>query len=100
MIYSIHYTPRAINDLDKVVNYIEQELFSPTSAERFAQGIFTVIDRLKFNAGVFAISAYKDVLRYNIAARHVLYKGFAIIYSIHGNAVVVHRVMHGSLVKG
>ena len=25
---------------------------------------------------------------------------FAIIYSIHGNLVLIHRIVHGSLIKG
>ena len=97
--YSIHYTTRAKRDIQSVYNYIEYELFNPISAKRFLEGIYAKINQLTFNAGIFAKSIYKDVLKYDPAARHVVYKGFAIIYSIHGNLVVVHRVIHGSLIK-
>ena len=99
MIYDIKLRPQAVRDITKIVVYIEQELFNPIAAERFGRGMYTKIDQLKLNAHMFAISSYKDVLRYDDAARHVIYKGFAIIYSIHGSLVVVHRVIHGSLIK-
>ena len=99
MNYLIRHKPQAGKDIDKILDYIEYELFNPIAAERFARGLDAKIDQLKFNAGIFAISTYKDVLKYDAAARHVLYKGFAIIYSIHGNLVVIHRVIYGSLIK-
>ena len=99
MVYNIKYKPQAEKDIDNIIDYIEQELFSPVVAERFARGLFTKIEQLRLNAGIFAISTYKDVLKYGAAAHHVLYKGFAIIYSFHDNWVVVHRVIHGSLIR-
>ena len=99
MIYEVKINIRAKKGIERVIDYIEQELYNPIAAERFARGIYAKIDQLKFNAGIFAISTYKDVLKYNPAARHVTYRGFVIIYSIHGSLVVVHRVIHGSLIK-
>ena len=99
MIYSIRYKPRAKKDIVRVADYIEYELFNPTAAKRFFEGLYAKIAQLKFNAHVSAISIYKDILKYDDNARRVLYKGFAIIYSIHGKMVVVHRVIHGSLIK-
>ena len=100
MMYNIHIKPRAASDLEQVIDYIEYELFNPLAAERFARGLRAKIDSLSLNAGIFAKSIYKDVLEYDPAARHVIYKGFAIIYSIHGKRVVIHRIIHGSLIKG
>ena len=96
MIYNIHIKRRAMKDIQKVVDYIEYELYNPITAQRFFDGFDAKIAQLSLNAGIFAKSTYKDVLKYDDNARHVLYKGFAIIYSIHGNLVVVHRVIHGS----
>ena len=100
MMYSIHYKFRAKKDIQQVYDYIENELFNPTAAKRFIEGIYAKIDQLKYNASIFAKSIYRDVLKYDVAARHVTYKGFAIIYTVHGNLVVVHRIIHGSLIKG
>ena len=100
MIYRIQYRPQAIRDIQKVVDYIEYEQFNPVAAEDFFNGIYAKIDQLMLNAGIFAKSTYKDILKYDANARHVIYKGFAIIYSIHGKRVVIHRIIHGSHIKG
>ena len=99
MIYKIQIKLQAIEDFESVIDYIEYELYNPTAAKRFIDGIDTKIDQLRLNADIFAISTYKDVLKYDIAARHITCKGFAIIYSIRGNLVVIHRIIHGSLIK-
>jgi len=99
MIYTILYKPKAKEDIEQVIDYIEQELYSPISAKRFAQGLYAKIDTLKANAGIFAISTYQDVLRYGLNARTVVFKGFAVIYTVHGSHVLVHRIIHGSLIQ-
>ena len=99
MNYRIKYAPEAEKDIENIIDYIEYELFNPIAAERFSRNLFAKIEQLSYNAGIFAKSIYKDVLKYDIAARHVVYKGFAIIYAIHGERVVIYRVIHGSLIK-
>jgi len=99
MIYRIHIKPQAGIDIVKIVDYIAYELHNPVVAQRYFDGFDAKIDQLRFNAGIFAKSTYKDVLKYDVAARHVTYKGFAIIFSIHGDLVVIHRIIHGSLIK-
>ena len=99
MIYNIDFSPQATKDIEGIIDHIEYELFSPMTAQRFFDGLDTKIDSLRLYANVFAISTYKDVLKYDVFARYVIYKGFVVIYSIHGNLVVVHRIIHGSLIK-
>ena len=99
MMYNIRIRSQADRDIKNVVDYIEYELFNPTVAKRFFEGIYAKINQLRYNAGIFAKSTYRDVLKYDPTARHVTYKGFTIIYSIHGNLVLIHRIIHGSLIK-
>ena len=99
MTYTIRYSLQAVEDIEKVIDYIERELFAPVAAERFAKGIFAKIDQLKFNAHVFPVSIYEDVCEYDVAVRHVTYEKFTIIYSIHDKRIVIHRIIHGSLIK-
>ena len=65
MIYGIQYRPQAVIDIDRILDYIENELFDPVTAERFFSGILAKIKTLEFNAGIFAISRYRDVLKYD-----------------------------------
>ena len=99
MMYKINIKPQATIDIENVIDYIEYELFNPIAARRFFKGVYAKIDGLRLNAGIFAKSTYRDVMKYDIAARHVIYKEFAVIYSIRDNLVIVHRVIHGSLIK-
>ncbi len=99
MSYTIKFRPQAKEDFEKVFDYIEKELSAPITAEQFMHEIYAKIDSLRMNAHVYAISTYKDVLDYGLTARHVIYKGFAIIYTIHGKRVVIHRIIHGSIIK-
>jgi plasmid stabilization system protein ParE len=99
MAYFVHLTKTAKQDIEHVIDYIEHELFAPVAAENFLSGIYNRIATLENNADIFAISAYKDVLAYGSNARTVVHRGFAVIYTIHGKIVVVHRIIHGSLIR-
>ena len=98
MPYCIKLKKQAKNDIDKVYDYIEQMLLAPIAAENFLRGIYAAIKNLETNAAIYSISTYKDVLRYGTNARTVVYRGFTVIYTIHGCFVIVHRIVHGSLI--
>ena len=99
MPYCVKLRKEAKLDIAKVYDYIEQMLFAPLAAENFLRGIYHCIANLETTAAIYAISTYNDVLRYGMNARMINYKGFVIIYTIHGRFVLVHRIIHGSLIK-
>ena len=99
MIYNTIIRSQAKRDIRNIIEYIEYKLSAPIAAERFARGIYAKIDMLKHSAHIFPVSTYQDVRKYDMLARHVIYKDFAIIYNIHGDLVLIHRVIHGSLIK-
>jgi len=96
--YIIKFTQQANKDIRSVTAYIRDRLLAPIAAENFLRGIYARITDLERNAAVYAISTYEDILSYGDNARHVSYKGFVVIYTIHGRYVLVHRIIHGSLV--
>jgi plasmid stabilization system protein ParE len=97
--FTINLTPSAIQDIESVIDYIEKELFAPLAAANFFRGIYAKIKELEVSAAVYAKSTFQDVLVYGNNARHITYKGFTIIYTIHINSVVVHRIVHSSLIR-
>jgi len=99
ILYTVKLKKSAKIDIVKVYDYIEQMLFAPIAAKNFLSGIYSCIANLEYNAGIFAISAFNDVLCYGMNARTINYKGFVIIYTIHSRYVLVHRIIHGSLIK-
>ena len=100
MRYCVQLSRQAVVDIDKVYDYIEQMLLAPIAAENFLRGIYAGIAALETYAAIYAVSTYRDVLCYGQNARTITYKGFTIIYTLHGQYVVVHRIIHGSLIKG
>jgi len=99
MPYCVKLKKNAKTDIAKVYDYIEQMLFAPIAAKTFLKGIYACIANLETTAAIYAISTYNDVLCYGMNARTVNYKGFVIIYTIHGRYVLVHRIIHGSLIR-
>ncbi|MDH6304363.1 plasmid stabilization system protein ParE [Parabacteroides sp. PF5-5] len=99
MKYVIKFTPQANKDIRNITTYIKTKLYAPLTAKRFLRGIYTKITELETTADAYAISSYKEVLIYGKNARHINYKNFTIIYTIHNHIVLVHRMIHGTLIK-
>jgi len=99
MKYRIKLTILAKFDFKRIVDYIEKGLYAPVAAENFSRGLFAKLFSLEKYAHIYAVSTYKEVLVFGEFARSINYKGFAIVYTIHNDLVIVHRIIHGSLVK-
>ncbi len=95
--YSISYTKQASLDLLSIVDYIESSLYAPFTAERFYYGIRKKIENLRKSADIYKISHQQTIRQYGSSARRINYKGFAIIYTIEDSNVIIHRIIHGSL---
>jgi len=99
MLYCVKLSKQANRDIIKVYDHIKETFLAPLAAENFLRGIYACVAQLETLATAYAISSYQDVLRYGNNARSANYKGFNIIYTIHGHYVLVHRIIHGSLIK-
>ncbi len=55
MSYHIFYSTKAINVLVSVVDYIEQNLFAPITAERFYRGMIRRINSLIYSGNCYQI---------------------------------------------
>jgi plasmid stabilization system protein ParE len=99
MRYHVILKDDAMLDIVEVYDYIKQQLFAPLAAENFLRGLYSRIADLERTAAIYAVSTYRDVLRYDARAHHILYNGFVIIYTIHKPYAVIHRIIHGSQIK-
>ena len=98
MKYIIEFEDQAINDIDRIGDYIEQNLSAPQAARNLYNGIVSEIDKLEHSAHSFAISTSRMVLSYGKNARRINYRHYAIVYTIETSCVVIHRIIHGSLI--
>ena len=98
MNYIIEFEGQAINDIENIGDYIEQDLNAPQAARDLYNGIINEIDKLMYLAHSFAASTSKMILSYGKNARRINYQQYAIIYTIEGHYVIIHRIVHGSLI--
>jgi plasmid stabilization system protein ParE len=99
MTYTVKFTYQANKNIHDITSYIKNNLYAPFTAEQFLRGIYARIAALETDASVHAISTYRDVLIFGDKSRQINYKGFVIIYTIHDDIVLVHRIIHGSIIK-
>jgi plasmid stabilization system protein ParE len=97
--YRVKFTRQANRDIRGITAYIKNILYAPATAKQFLHGIYAVIARLESDAPIYAVSTYRDVLLFGNNARHIRYKDFTIIYTLHDDRVIIHRIIHSSLVK-
>ena len=98
MRYIIEFEKRAINDIEHIGDYIELNLYAPQAARNLYNGIIGEIDKLEYSAHSFAISTNETILQYGEYARRINYHNYAIIYTIEAPYVIIHRIIHGSLI--
>ena len=98
MNYIIEFEVQAIIDIEHIGDYIEYNLYAPQAARDLYNGIIGEIDKLENIAHSFAVSTSKSVLLYGENARRINYHHYAIIYTIDNPYVIIHRIVHGSLI--
>ena len=105
--YSVNLSPQASDDIDALYRYIAEDVFAPATADKYIDGIYSVIRDLAWFAGTRAMSENEYLLSlYGADVRTVRYKKMTIVYNIIGNVVYactlrstsVRRVMASSLI--
>ena len=99
-VYSIRISIQADIDIENLHFYIFENCKSPIAAKQYIEGIYYRMKSLSHSAESFPISTQKNILQYGYNARRINYKKMAIIYTVHGKMVLVHRVIPGSLIIG
>jgi plasmid stabilization system protein ParE len=98
MKYIVFISQKARMDITSIVDYIENTLSAPLTANHFYSGLKTKVGELSQTADIYPESHHPAILKYGSNARRINYKNFAIIYTIEEQTVIVHRIIHGSLI--
>ena len=89
----IHYSPLAFKDLDKIYNYISEELYNSTATQNTIDGIMGTVDKLadfpEMGSALYFLSGL------NSGYRYVIYKNYMAFYRINKSDVFVDRVLYG-----
>ncbi len=98
MTYTVFIVAEAKQDISQIVDYIETFLCAPLTAVRFYSGLRKKVEDLAFTADIYSVLHRESLQGYGKEVRRVNYKKFAVIYTIEGSKVIIHRIIHGSLI--
>lgn len=96
--YTVKLSKTAKGDMQSLYDYITFTCKSYKTANDYQHGLFVLINSLKKSADVFQISTQKTVLQYGWNARRINYKKMTIIFTIHGNIVLIRRIISGAMI--
>ena len=91
--YSVFISKEAQDDIEELADFIAHVLKSPITSKRYTEGIIKELEHLEKYAGSLRVSNQKTIKVLGTQLRRVNYKSHCIIYSIHKNVVLVHRIL-------
>jgi plasmid stabilization system protein ParE len=97
--YIIRFAQEARTDIENLYYYIADECSSPAGADKYIDGIYTIIATLTKSPTSHPINIREHLQTYyGPNARTAHYKKMSIVYNIIGCEVLIRRVMASSLI--
>ncbi|GAB6012571.1 type II toxin-antitoxin system RelE/ParE family toxin [Viscerimonas tarda] len=93
MKYNIHYSDESQIDLEELYSVICERYSAPITAQNYVKGLNAVIKQLETNPEIYAIQTRQSLKKYGHNVRRLNYKKMAIIYTVHGKTVYIHRIV-------
>jgi len=96
--YTIRFSKSAREDMQVLFDYIALTCKSYKTANEYQQGLLNLINELKKSAEIFHTmkGIYSQLYGFNV--RRINYKKMTIIYTVHGNIILIRRIMASSLI--
>lgn len=92
MKYSINYSPKAIQDLDDILEYITKDLFNPDAAEHVVNAILDAVDVLEdFPESGAPLEPHINL---DTPYRFVTAGNYIAFYRFENNVVYVDRILY------
>ena len=95
--FEISLTSKALSDVDMLRFAIVFKYRAPLTAKRYLKGLNDTIQSLKIGADSIKVDLELS-RQYGLDIRRVNYKEMAILYSVEGTIVYVHRIMPQSMI--
>lgn len=92
MTYKLVYLPIAKKDIEDILSYITEKLYSPQAALNLLESLENAILRLKD----FPFSYKKFESHYNLSFEYrvLIVKNYSVFYVVNGDCVEIHRVLY------
>ena len=91
--YTVYLSDESKKDIYTLTNVIMYEYKAPATAFKYIQGLLDTILSLEQTAEAFPLQSHRFFLKYGQYVRRINYKRMAIIYTVYGSTVYIHRVM-------
>ncbi len=98
--YRLVFSPESEKDMLELEDVIYFDYKAPLTAFRYIQGLKDMISILKRSPESYSIQTRKSLLQYGSNVRRINYKKMAIIYTVHGDVVYIHRIVPSAMVTG
>jgi len=99
MNYKIVYSEVAKDDIMDITNYITYTCKAPKTSKEYMKKLFNKIRSLTYSPDSYPLYNRKLSIQYGFIVRRIIYKKLIVIYTIHGNVVLIQRILSGSLIK-
>ena len=98
--YKLIITDSAQEDIDRYIDTIIYTYDAPITAKRHYDDLYRVLRKIERYPMINPIRYSPTLLQYGYNVRRVNYKKMAILYTVIGHIIYVHRVIAGSLITG
>ena len=88
----ILYSPKSRKDLDRIFDYIHDDLNNPIAAEKIVKGILNKISELKEYPQIGSIWYLENNI--NSGFRFLKYDNYIIFYQITKETILIVRILH------
>ena len=95
--YKLIITDRAQEDIDRYIDTIIYTYDAPITAKKHYDDLYNVLKKIEQYPMINQIRHSSFLLQYGYNVRRVNYKKMAILYTVNGCIIYVHRVIAGSL---
>ena len=97
--YKLIITDSAQEDIDQYIDTIIYTYDAPMTAKRHYDNLYNVLRKIEQYPMINPIR-YNSLLQYGYNVRRVNYKKMAILYTVNGYNIYVHRVIANCLITG
>ena len=98
--YNLTVSDDAWADIDEYIDYITNTYNAPLTARRHYDGLLELLEKIQKNPTINVIRKTASLLQYGYNVRRANFKKMAIIYTINGSTIYVHRIVAGSMING
>ena len=97
-LYNLVVSEEANRDIDAYIDYIIYECDAFMTAKKHYDGLIALLEKIQKNPTFFSIRTSASLLQYGNSVRRANYKKMAIIYTVNGFTIDVHRVVAASMI--